>query len=141
MKKAELLKTEHQVQLNWLDNQMANIANDGAKAFSNVDVAERAYNKMKEDSLIVSDSDIEHFVSVHLSEIGLGKLVTTLRVYLKRNKTERLQVEITKSNKRLLDKLVEVSGKTKIEIINQLIREADVSEFKRAEEQLNIKLT
>lgn len=137
MTKSELLKTEHQVQLKWLDNQMAKIANDGAKAFSNVNVAERAYNKMKK-ALISKDSDIEHFVSVHLSEIGLKKLITTLRVYLKRNNTERLQVEITRSNKRLLDKLVEVSGKTKIEIINQLIANAVVSEFKRAEEQLEL---
>ena len=81
------------------------------------------------------DSDIEHFVSTQLSETGLRKLVTTLRVYLKRNSTERLQVEITKSNKQLLDKLVEVSGKTKIDIINQLIANAVVSEFKRPEEQ------
>lgn len=81
------------------------------------------------------DSDIEHFVSTQLSETGLRKLVTTLRVYLKRNSTKRLQVEITKSNKQLLDKLVEVSGKTKIDIINQLIANAVVSEFKRPEEQ------
>lgn len=125
------------MQLKWLDNQMAKIANDGAKAFSNVNVAERAYNKMKK-ALISNDSDIEHFVSVHLSETGIRKLVTTLRVYLKRNNTERLQVEITRSNKHLLDKLVEVSGKTKIEIINQLIANAVVSEFKRAEEQLEL---
>ena len=137
MKKAELLKTEHQVQLKWLDNQMAKIANDGAKSFSNAGTAERAYAKLE---IIPSDSDIEHFISIHLSEIGLRKLVTTLRVYLKRNMAERLQVEITKSNKRLLDKLVEVSGKTKVEIINQLIADAMVSDFKRDEEQLNIEL-
>ncbi len=141
MKKAELLKTEHQVQMKWLDNQIAKIANDGAKSFSNADVAERAYLKLNEENIgLISDSDIEHFISVHLSEIGHKKLVTTLRVYLKRNKTERLQVEITKSNKLLLDKLVEVSGKTKIEIINQLIASASVSDFKRDEEQLDIEL-
>lgn len=139
MKKAELLKTEHQVQLKWLDNQIAKIANDGAQSFSNANVAERAHNKMKK-SLIVDESEIEHFVSVHLSPTGLKKLVTTLRVYLKRNNAERLQVEITRSNKRLLDNLVKISGKTKIEIINQLIANALVSDFQREEEQLDIDL-
>ena len=135
MKKAELLKTEHHVQLTWLDNQMVKIANDGAKAFVNADVAERAYNKMKKESLIVSDSDIEHFISVHLSQIGLTKLVTTLRVYKKRNFTDRLQVEITKGNKIRLEQLVKLSGKTKIEIINQLIANADLEDFQKGEAQ------
>lgn len=133
MKKAELLKTDHQVQLNWLDNQIAKIANDGAKSFSNAYVAERAYNKMINESLITSDSDIEHFVSIYLSEIGLTKLVTTLRVYKKRNSTERLQVEITSSNKIRLNQLVKISGKTKIEIINYLIANADLEEFQKLE--------
>jgi hypothetical protein len=140
MKRVELLKTEHQVQLKWLTNQIAKIANDG-KAFSNADVAERAFVKLNDENMgLISNADLEHFISIQLSEVGLKKLVTTLRVYLKRNKAERLQVEITKSNKQLLDKLVEVSGNTKVEIINQLIANANISEFKREEEQLNIKL-
>jgi hypothetical protein len=134
MKKTELLKTDHQVQLNWLDNQIAKIVNDGAKSFSNVDVAERAYNKMMKESLITSDSDIEHFVSIYLSEIGITKLVTTLRVYKKRNSTERLQVEITSSNKSRLNQLVTTSGKTKIEIINYLIANADLEELHKWDE-------
>ena len=134
MKKAELLKTEHHVQINWLDNQIAKIANDGAKSFLNADVAERAYNKMINESLITSDNDVEHFVSTYLSEIGLTKLVTTLRVYKKRNSTERLQVEITTNNKSRLNQLVKISGKTKIEIINQLIAHADLDEFQKLEE-------
>jgi hypothetical protein len=133
MKKSELFKTEHQVQLKWLDNQMAKIANDGAKSFTNADVAERAYNKMLSDSLITSDSDIEHFVSIHLSESGLKKLATTLRVYKKRNSSERLQVEISRSNKSRLDQLVKLSGKTKIEIINQLIENTDLEKFQKKE--------
>jgi hypothetical protein len=137
MKKAELLKIEHQTQLKWLDNQMAKIANEGADSFSNVPVSERAYNKMKE-SLIVGNLEIEHFVSIYLSETGIRKLVTTLRVYLKRSNAQRLQVEITKTNKDRLDQLVEISGKTKIEIINLLIAKADLSEFKKPEEQLEL---
>ncbi|GLS89093.1 hypothetical protein GCM10007916_01600 [Psychromonas marina] len=129
MKKTELLKTEHQVQLKWLDNQMDKIANDGAKSFLNADVAERAYNQMLSESLITSENEIEHFVSTYLSGVGLKKLVTTLRVYIKRNGSERLQVEITRSNKTRLDRIVKLSGKTKIEIINQLIESVDLEEF------------
>jgi hypothetical protein len=137
MTKSELLKIEHQIQLKWLDNQMAKIANQGAESFSNVPVSERAYHKMKKD-LIIDNSDIEHFVSTHLSETGLRKLVTTLRVYLKRSNAQRLQVEITKTNKDRLDQLVEISGKTKIEIINLLISQADLGDFKKPEEQLEL---
>jgi len=137
MKKSELLKTEHQIQLKWLENQMAKIANEGAESFSNVPASQRAYDKMKEN-LIVDNSDIEHFVSVHLSSTGIRKLVTALRVYLKRNNAQRLQVEITKKNKARLDQLVAISGKTKIEVINLLISNADLSEFKKPEEQLEL---
>jgi hypothetical protein len=141
MKKAELLKTEHDVQLKWLNNQISKIGNDGALAFKETNTGERAFNKMLKDNMgVPSNSDIEHFVSIHLSETGIRKLVTTLRVYLKRSGAERLQVELTKSNKKLLDKLVDVSGKTKIEIINQLIGNALISDFQREEEQLDLKV-
>ena len=60
------------------DDQIANIENDGAKSFANADVAERACNKMINESLITSDGDIEHFVSIYLTKIGLTKRVTTL---------------------------------------------------------------
>lgn len=139
MKKEELLKTEHDVQLKWLNNQISKIENDGALAFKNPKTGERSFNKLlKENMGIPANSDIEHFVSIHLSETGIRKLVTTLRVYLKRNGTERLQVELTKINKKHLDKLVEVSGQTKIEIINQLIGNALLADFQRDEEQLEI---
>lgn len=141
MKKSDLLKTEHDVQLKWLSNQIAKISNDGALAFKNTKTSERSFNRMlKENIGVPSNSDIEHFVSVNLSETGIRKLVTTLRVYLKRSGAERLQVELTKSNKQLLDKLVDVSGKTKIEIINQLIGNALISDFQREEEQLALKV-
>ncbi len=142
MKKADLLKTEHQVQLKWLSNQIAKIANDG-KEFLNPNVSERAYVKLNAENMgLISNSDLEHFISIYLSKVGLKKLVTTLRVHRNRNfaQVERLQVEITKSNKKRLDELVTISGKTKIQIINQLILTANVSDFKRAEEQLDMKL-
>jgi hypothetical protein len=62
----------------------------------------------------------EHFVSIYLSEIGLTKLVTTLRIYKKRNSR--------------LNQLVKISGKTKIEIINYLIANADLEGFQKLEE-------
>lgn len=140
MNKSELLKTEHEVQLKWLSNQVAKIANEGALAFKNPKSGERTFNKiLKENMGVPSNSDIEHFVSIHLSETGRRKLVTTLRVYLKRNGTERLQVELTKNNKNLLDKLVKISGKTKIEIINQLIEKSLPIDFQKEEEQIELK--
>ena len=42
---------------------------------------------------------------------------------------ERLQVELLSANSRRLDKIVALSGKTKIEIINYLILSADLSDF------------
>jgi hypothetical protein len=128
MNKADLLKTEHQVQMNWLQGQIGNIANDGQKAFLNAETADRAYSKLRK-ALIVDDADLEHFMSIHLSKVGVQKLVTTLRVYKKRNGSEQLQVEFTSNNRRRLDEIVKKSGKTKIEIINYLILHADVMDF------------
>lgn len=139
MKKSELLKTQHHVQLKWLNNQIDKIANGGELSFSNAKTAERAFKKLNTECMgLISDSDLEHFISIHLSKVGIRKLVTTLRVYLKRSGAERLQVELTKSNKKHLDKLVKVSGQTKIEIINQLIQNALIADFQRDEEQLEI---
>lgn len=130
MKKAELLETEHDVQLQWLDNQIAKIENGVNTSFLNVPVAVRAYKRLKE-SLIPSHESIEDFMIDHLTEAGTRKLVTTLRVYLKRNNADRLQVEITRSNKAKLDELVLLSGKTKIEIINFLISTANLKGFEK----------
>ena len=128
MKKSELLKTEHPVQMNWLQGQMAKITHDGKKSFLNADVAERAYCKINK-ALIVDDIDLEHFMSVHLSKAGVQKLVTTLRVYKKRQESAQLQVVISSSSKNHLDKIVQASGKTKVEIINYLILHADLMDF------------
>lgn len=128
MKKAELLQTEHHIQLQWLDNQISKIENEVNTSFLNVPVAVRAYHKLK-NSLVPSNEKIEDFMLDHLNDTGTKKLVTTLRVYLKRNNAERLQVEITRSNKAKLDNLVIASGKTKIEIINFLISTANKKDF------------
>ncbi|PKG56336.1 hypothetical protein [Shewanella sp. GutDb-MelDb] len=128
MKKRELLKTEHSAQLIWLTNQIGKVDWNTQKNFLNPSSAVRAWEKLNDD-LVINDVDLEHYISVHVSEIGIKKLVTTLRVYKKRMSTERLQVEITDANRRRLDQLVKTSGKTKIQIINYLISNSDISEF------------
>ena len=56
---------------------------------------------------------------------------STLRVNKKRMGlgSECLQVELSSSNSRRLDKIATLSGKTKIEIINNFILDADLSDF------------
>lgn len=128
MKKAELLRTDHHIQLNWLKNQIGNIHFSTGSSFLKPDSALRAYNKLNDD-LVVRETDLEHYISVYLSAIGIKKLVTALRVYRTRAGSERLQVEVTDRNRRKLNKLVEQTKKTKIEIINILIQNADVSDL------------
>jgi hypothetical protein len=43
--------------------------------------------------------------------------------------TERLQVDLSSLNSRRLDQIVSLSGKTKIAIINDLISNANLSDF------------
>lgn len=137
MKKEDLLKQDHEAQIKWLDNQMRKIANDGAKSFSNVKTAERAYKKLKKD-LITDNLDLEHFINTQLSPVGLKKLITTLKVKISRSGDKKLQVELNSSTKSKLDKLVKNSNYTQRELITLLIMEADESRFKKNEEQLEI---
>jgi len=131
MKKAELLKTDHWIQSKWLENQINKIdENMKESSFLNRDVAERAYKKLSE-ALIVADADLEHYMSVHLSEKGLQRLITTLRVRKKRVYSKNLQVEISTKACLRLGMLAELSGKTKIQIINDLILGVDLSDYER----------
>lgn len=137
MKKADLLKQDHEAQIKWLDNQMLKIANEGAKSFSNVKTAERAYKTLK-SPLILDKSDLEHFIGCHLSPDGMKKLMTTLKVRISRNSGKKLQVDLNTTAKNKLDRMVENSVHTQRELITLLIMEADESRFKRNEEQLEI---
>ena len=131
MKKAELLKTDHWIQSKWLVNQINKIdENMKESSFLNPDVAERAYVKLSE-ALIVNDADLEHYMSVHLSEKGLQRLITTLRVGKKRVYSKNLQVEIGTTARLRLGMLAELSGKTKIQIINDLILGVDLSDYEQ----------
>lgn len=123
MKKSELLKTEHDVQFNWLKNQMAKIGGDGRASFLNADVAERSFEKLSL-ALVLDYPDLEHFISVHLSPGGMKKLVTSLRVRSNRNNSIQLQVEISRKNKIILDGIMEKTGKTQKQIIDILLSNA-----------------
>ena len=128
MKKADLLKTEHQTQLNWITNQVAKIATTGSGSFLNIDASERAFKKLTE-SLVYDDEEIEHFVSVHLSKAGINKLVSALRVYENRNGSIRVQVELTSKNKFILDNIMKSTGRTQKDVINSIIANAKLDEF------------
>ncbi|AQS39802.1 hypothetical protein Sps_04719 [Shewanella psychrophila] len=132
MKKAELLKTEHMVQQIWLKNQISKINFSTGKNFLNSEVALRAWDKL-DSGLVIREADLEHYISVHLSEQGIKKLVTTLRVHKKRSGKDLLQVEITDASRRRLSQIAKISGKTKKEIIDYLILNADLSEFEPIE--------
>jgi macrodomain Ter protein organizer (MatP/YcbG family) len=145
------LKENHNVQLKWLSNQFTKtdpITNKN-DAFLNSDSASRAFLKLNEN-LIVSDSDVEHFVSVYLSKSGLTKLKTTLRIYKKRQLDKatsrpkrKLDVTLYAHTMDRLDHLANISGKTKIDVITQLIEQSADSDFKidvsvSEEEQLDL---
>ncbi len=99
MKKAELLKTEHSVQLRWLSNQLDNIKRDSRSFSSKIGVVERAYHNLN-SALVIDDTDLEHFICIHLSKTSQQRLVTTLRVNKKRMGlgVERLLVDISSLN-------------------------------------------
>ena len=125
MKRAELLKTNHGAQLNWLKNQVLNITND-SKSFKSSDfgVVERAHAELLGDTGQPNDSDVEHFVSVYLSDVGMKRLVTTLRMHLKRSGEYKLQVQLDQATSARLHALVRHSGKTQVEVVHGLINKA-----------------
>jgi len=128
LKKNEILSTLHDVQLTWLDNQVLKIHNGSDKSFKDTKKALDSYKLLK-NSLIPSNEMIEDFMIDHLSESGTKKLLTTLRVYVKRNSSIRLQVELTSINKYKLDNLSDETGLSKIEIINRLISRIHIDEL------------
>ncbi|MCL1056486.1 hypothetical protein L2729_00585 [Shewanella gelidimarina] len=107
MKKAELLKTEHSVQLRWLSNQLDNISRNNRSFSSKNEVVERAFDKLN-SGLIIADADLEHFIFIHLSKISQQRLVTTLRVNKKRMGlgVERLQVDLSSLNNGRLNQIL-----------------------------------
>lgn len=138
MKANDLLKTEHTRQLNWLANQ---IKKDNTSIFLNPKLANKAFEKLTTESLIPDESKIEKYMKRYLSESGTKKLVTTLRVALKRAKeSNKLQVNLTIENNSKLEYLKSKTKLTKQEIINKLLEEATLRVFDSKEEQLEITL-
>ncbi|RBW47286.1 hypothetical protein DS885_03830 [Psychromonas sp. B3M02] len=134
MKKNELLQTAHERQLKWIDNQMADFANEGGKSFLNIKVAQRAYEKLK-GNYIVSNSDIEHFVSIYLSKVGLKKLIISLRVARTRDGKNRLQVELQGENKNRLNRMLVHTDQTTVDFINNLIHKEFNNMFNSASQE------
>lgn len=132
------------VVINWLTNQIN--AGKAETIFLNEKTGIRAFKKLDQNLAILDQdrSDLDHFISVHLNKSGIVKLKTTIRIYKKRQAEKNtnsvlLQCTLYASATAKLDKLVDVSGKTKMEIINQLIVSADLSEFATSsEEQLDL---
>lgn len=138
-KAIEILKTNHTAQIKWLDNQ---ILKNNLSIFLNAKRALTAYNKLKADNMgQISDQEVEKFVSSRLSETGMKKLITTLRVAETRAKSGfTLQATITVQNKQKLDYLAAETGMKKNDIINKLIELADLRRITKTEEQLEITL-
>lgn len=133
-----MFSENYEVVLKWLENQIRSGKSEAI--FSNTKSAERAFKKIETDlkkDLVVSNenrSDLDHFLSVHLNKSGIVKLKTTVRISKKREaeksqSSQLLQCTLYGSSNSKLNKLVEVSGKTKMEIINKLILGSDISEF------------
>ena len=134
----EILKTEHTKQLKWLDGQIAK--NDNS-IFVNPKTAIDNYEALKDESLVISNDEIEKYIARNLSEAGKKKLITTLRVAETRAKAgAKLQVTITEKNKSKLDYLADKTGMKKVDIINKLIEMANLSTVTKTEQQLEITL-
>lgn len=138
IKANDLLKTEHTRQIKWLDNQ---IKKDETSIFLNAKLANKAFEKLTNESLIPDEEKVEKYVKRYLSDTGTKRLVTTLRVALSRAKNDyRLQINLTMKNNSKLEYLKSKTNLTKQEIINKLLEEATLRVFESKEEQLEITL-
>jgi len=141
-----MFSENYDVVIKWLGNQILSGKSDSI--FSSEKSAMRSFKKLDEN-LIVSDqdkSDLDHFIHVHLNKSGMVKLKTTVRIFKKRSAEKSmsstlLQCTLYGYESRKLDELVQLSGKTKIQIINELIRSANKYDFAiSTEEQLDLTL-
>lgn len=134
------LKSNHQTQIKWLDGQ---IAKNNRSIFLNPEKAEAAYNKLNEENMgQIEKKDLEKFVARYLSESGIKKIITTIRVAETRAKKKgfKLQCNIEFSNNQKLEKLMKATGMNKGEVINKLIELANINKITKKEEQLEITL-
>jgi hypothetical protein len=136
-KAADLLKTEHTKQISWLSNQ---IKNNKTSIFLNASRAIKAFDDLNSD-LILEPKAVESYVFRYLSDEGIKRLVTTLRVSETRRRKSfltMLQVNLEPKNNSKLTKLAEDTGLSKTDLINRMI---ECTNFvKKEEEQLEINI-
>lgn len=116
----DILKTDHDRQFAWLENQIK--INNGS-SFLNPVISYKAFNDL--DDLFLDPLKLELFVSRYLSERGIKRLVTTLRVANTRRKNsylKTLDVKLEPRNFSKLDKISKKTGLTKTELINMMIK-------------------
>ena len=120
-KKADLFTSNHTAQSKWIDGQ---IAKNNMAVFLNPHKAEAAWDELKSE-LIIGDQALENFVKRYLSEVGIKKLYTTLRVAETRAKKTgfRLQCNIEYSANQKLEKIMRKTGLSKGELLSQLIEQ------------------
>jgi macrodomain Ter protein organizer (MatP/YcbG family) len=131
----------YEVVIKWFKNQIH--SGKAEMIFLNDKSAIRSFEKLDKNLAVLDQdrADLDHFISIHLNKSGIIKLKTTIRIYKKR----QAEKNITSTSKLLqctlygqmsdkLDEIVKRSGKTKIQIINQLIRNADITDFIELEE-------
>ena len=120
-KKTELFTSNHTAQSKWIDGQ---IAKNNMAIFLNPHKAEVAWDELKL-GLIIDDQTLENFVGRYLSEVGIKKLYTTLRVAETRAKKTgfRLQCNIEYSANQKLEKMMRKTGLSKGELLSQLIEQ------------------
>lgn len=138
-----MFSENYEVVFNWVENQIR--FGKSETIFLNTKSAERAFKKLNQNLAVLDEdrSDLDHFLSVHLKKSGTTKLKTTVRIFKKREAEKStnstlLQCTLYASESAKLDGMAKSSGKTKIQIINELIRSANPADFKKPEEQLDL---
>ena len=110
-------------QVLWLENQLKNYKED---SFSNFESAKYTFEQMG-ICAITPHQKIDGFRNDFVSDIGLKKLNTSLKIFKKRSadkrsRSQKLDVVLDLNTISKLDDLVAKSGLTKKEIIKQLIQ-------------------
>lgn len=136
-KKQDMFQNNHAIQLTWIGNQIVKGNND---IFVNPKKGLESFEVLNED-LHIRNEDVEKFVARYLSDAGKKRLLTTLRVAESRSKASAtLQVRLEHEAIAKLNYLVLKSGMKKVDLVNKLIMNAELSDYQKGEEQLEITL-
>lgn len=111
----------YDIQEAWIRRQIINLKYD---SFVDFYLAQKEIEEAGITAFATFKS-VEKFRNEHLSSIGKKKLSSSLRTYKKRNNRKltvrRLDIDISKSAHLALESLVNQSGLSKIQIIEQLL--------------------